>query len=63
MKNIPFADVSELCTKLKTLVSDKDLREKFGRDAYKPLLSFGLPRLPLKNLLGRCKAIEHGEDY
>lgn len=58
-----FADVDELTEKLKALVTDKELRENFGREAYKTITELWTAEVAAERFIGLCKAIERGDDY
>ncbi len=58
-----FADVDELTEKLKALVTDRELRENFGREAYKTITELWTAEVAAERFIGLCKAIERGDDY
>lgn len=58
-----FADVDELTEKLKALVTDRELRENFGREAYKTITGLWTAEVAAERFIGLCKAIERGDDY
>ena len=58
-----FADVGELTEKLKALVTDRELRESFGREAYKTITELWTAEVAAERFIELCKAIERGEDY
>lgn len=58
-----FADVDELTEKLKALVTDRELRESFGREAYNTITELWTAEVAAERFIGLCKAIERGDDY
>ena len=58
-----FADVDELTEKLKTLVTDQALREKFGREAYKTITELWTAEVAAERFFSLCEAIEQNKDY
>jgi len=58
-----FADVGELTEKLKSLVTDRELRESFGREAYKTITELWTAEVAAERFIELCKAMERGEDY
>ncbi len=58
-----FADVDELTEKLTTLVTDRALREKFGREAYKTVTELWTADVAVDRFITLCGVIEQGDDY
>ena len=58
-----FADVDELTEKLKALVTDRELRESFSREAYKTITELWTAEVAAERFIELCKAMERGEDY
>lgn len=58
-----FADVDELTERLKALVTDSTLREKFGREAYKTVTELWTADVAAERFIALCKGIEQGDDY
>ena len=57
-----FADVDELTEKLKTLVTDADLREALGRAAYRTVTELWTAEVAAERLIGLCRALASGDD-
>ena len=57
-----FADVDELTERLKALVTDRDLREAFGREAYKTVTELWAAPVATERLLALCSALANGEN-
>lgn len=58
-----FADVDDLTEKLKTLIIDKNLRETFGKEAYKTVSELWIAEVAANRFIELCKTIERGEDH
>lgn len=58
-----FADVNELTEKLKTLVCDQELRESFGKEAYKTVTELWTAPVAAERFVKLCETIYQGEDY
>ncbi len=57
-----FADVDELTEKLTTLVTNRSLREKFGREAFKTITELWTADVAAERFIALCKAIEQSGD-
>ena len=58
-----FADVDELTERLKALVTDRDLREAFGREAYTTVTELWTAPVAAERLIALCNTITEGGDY
>ena len=58
-----FADVNDLTEKLKALVCNQELRENFGKEAYKTVTELWTASVAAERFIKLCETIERGEDY
>ena len=56
-----FADISELTEKVKSLVLNKDLRQKFGATAYKTISEEWTATVAVERFLKLCEQIENNK--
>ena len=54
--------MDELTERLKALVTDRDLREAFGREAYKTVTELWAAPVATERLLALCSALANGEN-
>ena len=58
-----FADVKDLTQKIKDLAENRDLREEFGKEAYKTITELWTATVAAERFVELCKTIKRGEDY